>query len=172
MIIDTEHGVATVFVLGERNVIPVLGNKRRQEARTLLGRHQDVEQHAGQDRSPRQHGCDIGIADGQLFGHDAAGQVVGAGAACVLREHERAQADARSLLERLHQERPRARLQPVGVQRQGFDLLRDEIADRLADLQLLRAEVKAVHSLHSPLMPALLITPAHLSRSLRMRSPS
>ena len=121
-------------------------------------------------RRLRQHGREIGVAGGELFGDDAAGEVVGAGAARLFRERQRAQSDLRGFVQRLYQDGTRARLQPLRRERERPDLLRDEIANGVADLQLLRAQMKAVH--HSPLMPAVLITPAHLSRSLRMSAPS
>jgi hypothetical protein len=49
----------------------------------------------------RQHGCDIGVADGQFFRNDAAGQIVGADAALLLRQREGAQPDLRGLVQRL-----------------------------------------------------------------------
>src|SRR5205807_9332424 len=79
-------------------------------------------------------------------GDDAAGEVVGAGAATILGQRERAQPHLRGLVERLHQQRPRARLQALRLEGGRLDYLHNEIADRVADLQLLRTEVKVVHS--------------------------
>src|SRR5262249_25833357 len=116
------------------------------EARTLLRRHHPVEQRLRECRRLRQHARDVGIADGEFFGDDAAGEAVRAGAALFLGQRERAQPHLRGLVERLHQQRPRARLHALRLEREWLDHLCDEIADRVADLQLLRTEVKVVHS--------------------------
>ncbi len=145
MIIDAERGVAIRLVLGEREVIALLGKERRQEAGALLLGHQPIEQRMRERRGLRQHGRDVGIAHREFFGDDAAGEVVGAGAASFLGQRQRAQADLRSLVQRLHQQRPRARLEALRLERQRLDFLRHELAHRVADLQLLRAEMKAVH---------------------------
>src|SRR6516164_3653592 len=145
LIIDAERGVAIRLVLGEREVIALLREERRQEARALLRRHQAVEQRLRERRRLRQYGGDVRIADGELFGDDAAGEVVGAGAALLLRQRERAQPHLRGLVERLHQQRPRARLQALWFERERLDRVCDEIADRVADLQLLRTQTKVVH---------------------------
>ncbi len=100
----------------------------------------------GKRRGLRQHGGDVGVADRQFFGDDAAGEIVGAGAARVLGERERAQPHLRGLVEHVEQQRPRARFEPLGLERRRCNLLRDEIADGVADFELLRTEVKTVHS--------------------------
>jgi len=145
VIIDAERGIAIRLVLGEREVIALIREERRQEARSLLRRHQPVEQRLRERRSLCQNGGEVGVAGGELLGDDAAGEVVGAGAAAILGQRERAQPHLRGLVERLHQQRSRARLQALRPEGVRLDHLRNEIADRVADLQLLRTQTKVVH---------------------------
>ncbi len=112
MIVDAERGIGVGLVIGEREVIAVVGQERRQEAPALLLRHRAVEQQVGERRRLRQHRRDVGIAGRQFLGHDAAGERVGAGAAGILRQRERAQAHLRGLVERIEQQRLGQRLEP------------------------------------------------------------
>ena len=146
VIVDAQRGVAVGLVLGDGEIIAVVGEECRQEAAALLVRHRAVEKFVGECRGLRQHRGDVGIADRQFLGDDAAGEIVGAGAARVLRERKRAQAYLRGLVEHVQQQRPLARFEPGRRERWRRDLLRDEIADSVADFQLLGAEVKIVHS--------------------------
>ena len=71
-------------------MMAVVVEERRQEAIALRRGHAR-EQGAGERRRLRQHRRDVGIAGRQLLDHDAAGQRVGAGAAELFRQRERAQ---------------------------------------------------------------------------------
>jgi hypothetical protein len=146
MIVDPERGIAARLVLREREVITVVGEEGRQEAFALLRRHQPAEQGGRERRGLCEHGGDIGIADGKLLGDDAAGEMIGARAARFLGERERTQPELRGLVERTRQQRARLRLEPRGVECGRLDLLRHEIAYRVADFQLLGAQAKIVHA--------------------------
>ncbi len=174
VIIDADRRIAVRLVLSERQVIAVVGEERRQEALVLRRRHPPGEQRVREGRRLREHGGDVGIAGGELLGDDAAGEIVGAGPAQLLGERERAQPHPRSLVQRLDEQRTLARFEARRLERERLDRPGDEIAHGVADFQLLGREVKVVHqaSPYSPLMPAVLITPAHFSRSLRIRRPS
>ena len=146
MIMDTERRIAVGLELRERQMIAVVGQERRQEARRLLRRHQPVEQGVGERRGARQHGGDIGVSQRQFLRHDAGGKRVGAGTARIFGQRERAQPKLRCFIEHVGEQGPRARLETLGPKRARFDLVSDEISHGVADFQLLRAELKIVHS--------------------------
>ena len=148
VVIPTERRIGFGFVTRARQVTAVVLQEPRQEAIALLFRHAR-KQHAAEHRRLGQHGGQVGVAHCQLLGHDAAGQRVGAGAAELLREGERAQPHLRGLVEHIGEQAPVAGVETVGIERGRLDLLHDEIADGVADLELLGAEMKIVHSLVS-----------------------
>jgi hypothetical protein len=150
VVVDPERSPAVRLALGEREMMVVVGEERRQKARALLWRHGVVEQRAGEARRMRKHGRNIGIAGRDLLGDDAAGERVGARATGVLRQRERAQAKLRRLIEHVREQPPGARFEPRGRERLRLDLACDEIANRVADVALLRAEVKVVHAVTPP----------------------
>ena len=139
-----ERAVALRLMLGEREMVAVVAQERRKKATALLRRHRR-EQDRRERRGLRQDGREIGVADGQLLAHDAAGERVGTGAAQLLGQGERAQSHLRGLVEQRERQAPVAGIQPIGLQGNRLDLLRDKSADGVADFQLLRAEVKIVH---------------------------
>ena len=60
-------------------------------------------------------------------------------------------------------------VEPVGLERHRLDLVIDEASHRVAKLQLLRRQMQIVHlRSYSPLMPAVLTTPAQRSSSTLM----
>jgi hypothetical protein len=113
MISDAEHGIPIRFEIRQRELIAVVGQKRRQEPRTLLPRHQPVEQQVGKHRGLRQHGRDVGIAQRQFLGHDGGGERVGAGAAGILGQRKRAQPELRGLVEHVDEQRSGPRLEAL-----------------------------------------------------------
>jgi len=85
----------------------------------------------------RQDGRDIDIADGQFLGHDTACQIIRAGAAIVLGQGHRTQPHLRGPFENLVSSGRFEWLQALGLEGDRLDFLRDEVPDRIAELQLL-----------------------------------
>jgi hypothetical protein len=67
------------------------------------------------------------------------------GAAGILGQRKRAQPELRGLVEHVDEQRPGPRLEAQRPQRVRLDVPGDEIAHRVADFQLLRAQSKIVH---------------------------
>ncbi len=130
---------------GEGEVIAIVLDELRQEALLLFRRHQSVEQQVAERRSQAEHRGEVGVARAQFFHDDAGSEPVGAGAARLFRQGERAQPHLRGLVEQVGQQRLLERLQPVRVQRDRLDLVLDEIAHRVAEFQLLGGEMQVVH---------------------------
>ena len=145
MVARTDAGVGVRFMTGEGKVIAIVGKKLRQEAIALCRRHQPVEQDVAQRRSFGQHGGDVDVAHRQLLDDDTAGQVIRARTAILFGQRHGAQTHLRGLGENVRQQRMFERLQAFGLEGDRLDFLRDEIPDRIAELQLLCAEMKIVH---------------------------
>ena len=101
MIVHAQPGVGFGFMAREGEMEAVVADELRQEALALGVAHQAVEQEMTEPRGRRQHRGDVGIAGRQLLGHDAAGEMIGAGAAAILRQGQRAQAHLRGLVDEL-----------------------------------------------------------------------
>ena len=145
MIVNSERGLAIGLVICQRKVMAIVRQERRQEPHPLLRRHQPVEQNVGEQGGLREHSRDVGIAQREFLGHDAAGERIGAGAAGFLGQRERSQPKLRGFVERVVEQGARARLKALGPDRERLDLAGDELAHRVADFQLLRAQLKIVH---------------------------
>ncbi len=130
--------------LGESEVKAFVRHEWRQQALALRGRHRALEP-AGERRRVREHRGDVRIAHRELLGDDATGEGVRAGAAGRLRQRQRAQPQPRRRLELRREQRLGEGLQALGPERDGFHLARDEIPDRVADLELLGAEMQVEH---------------------------
>ncbi len=145
MVVDAERRIDIRLFARVRQVIARIGQKFRQEALALRLRHQSIEQDVGEHPGLREHGGDVGVAGGELLDDDAAGEAIGSRAAGAFGKRERAQAELRGLIELVQQERPLARFQPIGGKRDRLQLARDKIANRVANLQLLGAQMQIVH---------------------------
>jgi hypothetical protein len=87
----------------------------------------------------RRAGRDIGVTNGQFFSHDTTCQIIGARTAIIVGQRHRAQTHLRSFIENLRQQWAFKWFQPLGLKGDRFDFLCDEVTDRIAKLQLLRA---------------------------------
>ena len=124
----------------------VVVHESRQKARALPGRHELVENEVSENGSVGEHHRDIGVALRKLFHHETGGQVVGACTAGFVRERERTQTHLRRGCEQIRQQRFLERLQASRVQGDRFDFVADEIAHRVANLELFRSKMKIVHT--------------------------
>ena len=138
MVVDAERAVVAGLAAGQRQVIIVVLQERRAEALALLRRHR-AEQTLAERRRFRQHRGDVGVADRKLFGDDAAGQRVGADAAEILGQRQRAKPHLRGLAQHLDGQGAVAQVEAIGLQRDRLDLVLDEVPHRVAELQLLGA---------------------------------
>jgi hypothetical protein len=123
----------------------IVPDEGRQEALALRGRCRALEL-PRQHRGVTEHRRDVGVARRQFLRDDAAGERVGARAARALRQRERAQPQPRRRLELRRQQRPVERLEPRRSERGRPDLALDEIAHRVADLELLGREAQVEHA--------------------------
>jgi hypothetical protein len=138
---DTGIGIAG----GQRKVIAVVGSELRKKGGALARRHQPVEKNVAEARGLREHHGNVHVACRDLLHHETGCERVGAGAARFLGKRQGAQTQLRGLVERIGQERLVERLQAIRMQGRGPDLALDEIAQRIAEFELLRGETEIVH---------------------------
>ena len=145
MIVDAEPRIGSALVAGEGEMIGVVFQELRQKGVALRIIHGPIEQQMSEPRAFRKRGGKVGVAGCQFLGHDAAGQRIHPGAAALLRQSERAQAQLRGGVDLVRQQAAVADIEAVRLERRRLDLARHEVAHRVADFQLFGAELKIVH---------------------------
>ena len=172
VVVHAQRGVLVRFPLGAGEVEVVVLEECREEAVALVRRHRR-EQPPRQRRRLGQHRGDVGVAHRQLLGDDAAGQRIGADAAEVLGQRQRAKPHLRGLPQNVQRQAAVGKVEPVGLERDRLDLVVDEAADRVAEFKLLRGQMEIVHcstccalGYCCTLMPAFFTTSSHLVSSV------
>ena len=143
---EVEAEICIRLVDGDRGEVEIVVEELGQEVFPLRGRHAHLEPVA---RAPgRQHEV-VGRADvarGQFLGDEAGGQMIGEPrAAVLLRQHERAEAEQRALLQQI----PGDALLPgrllVELERLLLDLVLREVPRELTECLLLLAQTYVEH---------------------------
>ena len=149
VIVHAKTIVGTRLVPREGELAAIVVNEQRQQALALRAVHGATEQDMAEPRRFGERRGDVGVSGRQLFGDNAAGQLISARAALVLGKRQRTQAELRSLVEQRHRQTPIGGIETIGFEHDRFDPPRDEVTHGLADFQLFGAEMQIVHE-HKP----------------------
>jgi hypothetical protein len=145
VIVTTQRAVAGGLLAGERDVMALIRQKWGKKALPLPWRHQAIKQNMGKGPGLAQHSRNSGIAGSELFTDNAGSEAVCPCPTRNFRERERAQAELRSLVEHINEQRLLRCLKALGPERGRLDLARDELAHRVADFQLLGGKAQIIH---------------------------
>ena len=145
MIVHPERNIAAGLVPRESEMAMMVVDERRQPAIALRGGHRPAEQEMAEPRGFGECRGDVGVSYRQFLGDDGTGQLIGARAAVVLGERQGPQAKLRSLVEQRHGQPPIAGVEPVGLEHDRLDLLRNKVAHGVANFQLFGAQMQTVH---------------------------